>query len=288
MPAHPRHDARFEPFDDDVGFDPGYSNGFSSSDFYPGERIVPLPSRRRGRAIALAAVVGLSAAGTGWYFWGSDQSWQELSTSAVTKISTYAQSFSKPADNPSPAAPSVAPSAGTEPPPREPTPAAPQAANMAALPPPATTGSISPASTGTPLPAADAPAAPAALTRVIVDAPAPPEPAPEPPDPLKRRAASVGLHPELSPVLLARLSAADYRNAEVAIKSALSETPDDGVYVWPRQRKPEHALFEVRFVQGAAPSCRRYVVTITKDRWLTTALPMEKCGPKYASHQRRN
>jgi hypothetical protein len=39
-------------------------------------------------------------------------------------------------------------------------------------------------------------------------------------------------------------------------------------------------LFQVRFVAGAAPGCRRYVVTVTKDGWLTTALPMEKCGPK--------
>jgi hypothetical protein len=35
-------------------------------------------------------------------------------------------------------------------------------------------------------------------------------------------------------------------------------------------------------VQGAAPACRRYVVTITKDGWLTTALPMEKCGATQA------
>ena len=43
---------------------------------------------------------------------------------------------------------------------------------------------------------------------------------------------------------------------------------------------PELALFQVRFVPGAAPSCRRYVVSITKDGWLTTAPPMERCGPQ--------
>ena len=37
-------------------------------------------------------------------------------------------------------------------------------------------------------------------------------------------------------------------------------------------------IFEVRFVPGAAEDCRRYVVTVTKDRWSTTAPPMEKCG----------
>ncbi len=99
-------------------------------------------------------------------------------------------------------------------------------------------------------------------------------------DPFQVKAAAVGLHPELSRVLLTRLTPADYQNAGIAIKNALAETPDSGIYVWPRQRKPELALFQVRFVQGAAPECRRYVVTVTKDGWLTTALPMERCGPQ--------
>jgi hypothetical protein len=79
-------------------------------------------------------------------------------------------------------------------------------------------------------------------------------------------------------VLLARLTAADYRNAATAIETAVARTPDHGVFVWPRQRTPDQALFQVRFVPGAAPGCRRYVVSVTKDGWLTTALPMEKCG----------
>ena len=70
----------------------------------------------------------------------------------------------------------------------------------------------------------------------------------------------------------------DYRNAEIAIQTAVAKTADDAVFVWPRQRKPELALFRVRFVPGAAPECRRYVVTVTKDGWSTTAPPMEKCG----------
>jgi hypothetical protein len=100
----------------------------------------------------------------------------------------------------------------------------------------------------------------------------------DPADPYQTRAAAVGLHPGLSRVLLARLSPTDYRNAGIAIQTALAETPDNVVFVWPRQRKPELALFQVRFVPGAAPNCRRYVVIVTKDRWSTTALPMEKCG----------
>jgi len=109
----------------------------------------------------------------------------------------------------------------------------------------------------------------------------------DPSNPDQVRAAAVGLHPELSPVLLARLSPTDYRNAGYAIATAVKETPDTGVFVWPRQRKPELALFRVRFVAGAAPGCRRYVVTVVKDGWLTTAMPMEKCSAEPTLARRR-
>jgi hypothetical protein len=75
--------------------------------------------------------------------------------------------------------------------------------------------------------------------------------------PLPDARSAVGLHPDLSRVLLTRLSPTDYRNAGIAIQTAMAETPDSAVFVWPRQRKPELALFQVRFVPGAAPSCRR-------------------------------
>jgi len=39
----------------------------------------------------------------------------------------------------------------------------------------------------------------------------------------------------------------------------MAETPDSGVSVWPRQRKPELVLSQVRLVAGAAPNCRRYL-----------------------------
>jgi hypothetical protein len=100
----------------------------------------------------------------------------------------------------------------------------------------------------------------------------------DPADPYQVRAAAVGLHPALSRALLARLSPTDYRNAGIAIQTAMAETPDSAVFVWPRQRKPELALFEVHFVAGASPNCRRYVVTVAKDGWSTTAPPMQKCG----------
>ena len=98
-----------------------------------------------------------------------------------------------------------------------------------------------------------------------------------PNNPLQVRAASIGLHPGVSAALLERLSDGDYRNAAYAIATALSETPDTGTFVWPTRRRPDHALFTVKFVSGAPPECRRYVVTVTKDNWLTTALPMEHC-----------
>ncbi len=99
-------------------------------------------------------------------------------------------------------------------------------------------------------------------------------------DRLEVRAQSAGLHPKLSRVLLSRLSKTDFRNAGYAVRTALAKTADDATFKWPRRRKAGLAMFEVRFVPGAAKGCRRYVVTVEKDRWLTTALPIEKCGVK--------
>ena len=118
----------------------------------------------------------------------------------------------------------------------------------------------------------------AALPPVGTGYTAPAAPSPPTADPYQKRAVAAGLHPELSRVLLAKLSSTDYRNAGIAIQTALAETPDTGFFVWSRPGKPELALFQVRFVPGATADCRRYVVTVTKDGWLTTALPMEKCG----------
>jgi len=101
---------------------------------------------------------------------------------------------------------------------------------------------------------------------------------PQSTDPIQQRAVAAGLHPGLSRVLLRRLSPTDLRNAGVAIKTALSETASDAVFVWPREARADLARFRVRFVTGAAPGCRRYIVEVIKDRWVTTALPVEKCG----------
>ena len=110
-----------------------------------------------------------------------------------------------------------------------------------------------------------------------------PPPRVDPEDPYQRRAVAVGLHPGLSRVLLERMSPTDYRNAGIAIQRALGNPDNNATVVWPRQRIPELALFRVRFVPGAPQGCRRYVVTITKDGWTTTAPPMESCGSRTAS-----
>lgn len=135
--------------------------------------------------------------------------------------------------------------------------AAPAAARTASV---ATTGNVPAASTAYTAPAAPKAPTPAAAENL-------------------KRAEAAGLHPELSHVILARLSTADYQNAATAISRAVSHTGDDDALLWPKQRKSGQAQFKVYFVEGAAaPDCRRYVVTIAKDGWAHTALPMEKCG----------
>ncbi|MGI9423581.1 MAG: hypothetical protein ACR2PA_10335 [Hyphomicrobiaceae bacterium] len=94
------------------------------------------------------------------------------------------------------------------------------------------------------------------------------------------RALAAGLHPGLSRALLVRLSLTDYRNAAHAVRTALAKTPDDKVFAWPEGRHRDLARFQVRFVASALHNCRRYIVEVIKDGWVTTAQPMEKCGPK--------
>ena len=96
--------------------------------------------------------------------------------------------------------------------------------------------------------------------------------------PQRKRAIDAGLGPDLPNVLLTRLSKADLKNAEYAIKTALAKTADDAKFAWPRKPSKEQALFEVRFATGASPGCRRYIVTVTKDRWTSTSAALERCG----------
>jgi hypothetical protein len=78
------------------------------------------------------------------------------------------------------------------------------------------------------------------------------------------------------------MSDADFKNARLAIDKAIAETADSDTLVWPKQRVPKLALFNVHFVAGAPADCRRYVVVVTKDGWSTTAQPMERCGVRRA------
>jgi hypothetical protein len=106
------------------------------------------------------------------------------------------------------------------------------------------------------------------------------EPAEEAPDksPKRAHAIAAGLSPDLPNVLLSRLSDADLKNARYAIKTALAKTPDAASFAWPPAPSRQQALFEIRFVAGASPGCRRYIVTVSKDRWSSTAAAQEKCG----------
>jgi hypothetical protein len=98
----------------------------------------------------------------------------------------------------------------------------------------------------------------------------------------RKHAASAGLGPDLPNVLLSRLSKEDFKNAAYAIKTAIAKTADDAKFVWPLAPSPQQAKFEVHFVTGAGPGCRRYVVTVTKDRWSSTSAALERCGASLA------
>jgi surface antigen len=96
--------------------------------------------------------------------------------------------------------------------------------------------------------------------------------------PKRAHAIAAGLSPDLPNVLLTRLSESDLKNAGYAVKTALAKTPDDASFAWPPKPSQQQALFEVRFVAGASQGCRRYIVTVTKERWSSTTAAMEKCG----------
>jgi hypothetical protein len=238
--------------DDEIDFE---------EEFYPGERICAPPTRIGGNRLLRRCVFILLMLGAGWAYLHAPPDWREQLTAGMTAVSSLvATDRAGPVASAATTMPPPAPPAVTEPvpPPEKEIADAPDVKGEVVAAAPVTTGSVDPA--------AEAPAA-----RL-------PPPTPDPRDPYQKRAVAVGLHPNISRAVLSRLSATDYRNAGTAIKTAVAKTPDDATFVWPRQRKPELALFEVRFVRGAAPHCRRYVVTVTKDRWSTTAPPMERCS----------
>ena len=248
---HSTADTRdYDDFDSGDDFDAG--DDYMAPELLAGERIgAPLPRTGRKRLLRRSATLAL-ALGGGWAYWNDHVSVPPWLSAAISS----AMSPSPPAMDRKVAETVVPP--------------APEVVKPLPMVEVAATPGADPAAAATAPAAADAAEA------------AGPEPLPQPKadkaDPYAKRAAAAGLHPDLSRVLLERMTPGDYKNAGIAIKTALAETADSGVYVWPRERKPDAALFEVHFVAGAPSGCRRYVVAVTMDGWLTTALPVEKCG----------
>jgi hypothetical protein len=284
----------------DGGFDADEHD--ARGELLPGERIGPPLTGTHGKAMFRGAIALLIAVGGGWVLLSDRMTWPGWPSAETAGVSPSSDRGGPPVEpaTPTPAATQpVEPAASTVTATRPVEATAPAAATTTRAAdaetrkpatleaPPATLQPPVPSRTAVTSGASERSSAPPLKTAALppratgVDEPPAPSvraPIADPADPYQMRAAAVGLHPSLSRVLLAQLSPTDYRNAGTAIQTALAETPDSEVFVWPRHRKPELALFQVRFVPGAAPNCRRYVVTVTKDRWSTTALPIEKCG----------
>jgi hypothetical protein len=234
-------------------------------DVVPEERIGRPLSSRTGRTILKALLLLLIVSGGTWAVRENPTIVQEISRLKLALFDT-------PTDaRPESPLPKLISPTGLTPPPEPPQPS--QQHALAPQPPaPVQIISAQPAEAPSP----PTPAA-AASTESGADTPYT-EPAALPVDPNRKKAEAAGLHPDISAALLARLTATDFRNARHAIDTALAETADDAVYLWPKKKAKGLALFKVHFVPGAGRNCRRYVVTIAKDGWLTTALPMERCG----------
>lgn len=275
------HDDDFSPRDDEPAH-------WETGSFYPGERIgAPLPSRARRAARRLLATSLIAS--IGWAAYQTQATWRPLAELAwrdiaaqlaasvppdqPRAIASQTATAEPPLVEPLPGAKDVAEIAGTNPAPPQaapstPTETAPPAESI-------TTASIATSDTGENSNTAE-PATVAPL----------PEPEADPADPLQKKAVNAGLHPRVSKVLLESLTDADYRNARTAIQKALAEAADSEKFIWPRgapDAAAKRAVFQVHFVTGSGGDCRRYIVTVVKNGWTTTAPPMEKCGLRMAA-----
>jgi hypothetical protein len=256
-----------------------------SWDFSAGDRMAPIRKRGAGKILRLGGLGLLLVMAGGWAAFGDRDVWPAWLQTELAGISASIERRVQSLAEPGPSVtPVPEPPAATAP-----SLTKPDAAKPEMLAPAATTLAASSNMTLAALPAdvAPLPPKPAVSSNPAAEASVPYTPLKAAPvEPYQKRAEAAGLHTDLSRALLERLSPADYRNAGDAIRTALAETPDDGVLVWPRPRRPDLALFEVRFVAGAAPDCRRYVVSVLKDGWSTMAMPVEKCGIQRRQAQR--
>ncbi len=272
----------FNPYRDfDFEFEDAFDNDVAAGDqLTRGEPICAPSSAARGSTMLPAAIVILVLSATGFALLKTKPAWEGW---VPDRLATVSSTLQPGATGPADPLAALVPPTITAPPP------APQqieTRDIADAPgidagtpaPPVTEMTEVTAAADAQVPAADGTDAEATDASTVVERLPPPRV--DAADKFQTRAMANGLHPGLSPGLLARMSDTDFRNAGIAIKTALAETPDSGVFSWPREPKPKpkRASFEVRFVQGAPSDCRRYVVTVTKDRWSTTAQPMEKCG----------
>ena len=106
-----------------------------------------------------------------------------------------------------------------------------------------------------------------------------PEPAAEAQDknPKRVHAIAAGLSPELPNVLLSRLSEADLKNAGSAIKQH-SQDPGRCLFCLATKAVARASPLRSALRSGFVSGCRRYFVTVTKDRWSSTSAAVEKCG----------
>ncbi len=263
-----------------------------SAELYAGERVgPPLPSRtlialKRLPAISVVTVLA-------WGCWQTRETLKPWMSSALEQISANIPAPA-PATTPTPEEPAAAASTAVQP--LTDRQEIPDVAGSATNPP--DSPAAYPAASASPSEDVSQPASPAlGTTPDVLSAVPPPLPPPvvDPKNKMQQRAAAIGLHPGVSQVLLSSMSDTDYRNAAYAIRTALAETVDADKFVWPLKRNPKLAVFQVHFVQGAGPDCRRYILTVIKNGWTTTAPPIEKCGiqkPKQSTaslpNQKRN
>ncbi len=258
--------ARHEAQSRALAFDP-------ADDFYPGEPITG-PVRQRSRVRTFAYIVMLGIAG--WGMMQTSSVWRPWWDTGVATVLAELERR-RATELASPMATATTPPSSTAP--LEPLSMAKDVAEIAgtALNPPGLEPVAQPGTSET----TTSPPAPNAAVDIVPQTTAPtplPEPQIDPGDPYQKRAAAIGLHPQLSRALLSSFSDSDYRNAATAIRKALAEAADADKFIWPRLANAKRAVFQVHFVTGDRPDCRRYIVTVLMNGWTTTAPPMEKCG----------